>query len=361
MSKLDAFFKVTVEQGASDLHLAVGMPPVLRLNGVLKRVDYPPLTEEVLRPMLYEILTEAQIEHFEKHHDLDFSHSAEGIARFRVNYYRKQTGMAAAFRVIPFRVWTLDDLGAPEVLKQLCGYRNGLVVVTGPSGCGKSTTLAAMIHHINTTQNGHIITLEDPLEFVHEPIRCMISQREVGTHTADFASGLRAAVREDPDVVLVGEMRDLETIHLAIRAAETGHLVFATLHTNNAAKTVDRIIDVFPPDRQPQIRTMLAESLRGVVAQQLLRRADGQGRVAAFEVLVATPAARALIREQKTFQIPSLIATGRKEGMQTIDQALLELVQKGVVAAEEALNYADAPATLASKIASTHAPAAVGQ
>ncbi|MCX7887218.1 MAG: type IV pilus twitching motility protein PilT [Verrucomicrobiae bacterium] len=357
MLKLDPFFKVTVEQGASDLHLAVGMPPVLRLHGALKKVDYPPLTDEVLRPMLYEILTEAQIEHFEKYHDLDFSYSAEGIARFRVNYYRKHTGIAAAFRVIPFRVCTLDELGAPDALKRFCELRSGLVVVTGPTGCGKSTTLAALIHHINATQNVHIITLEDPMEFLHEPIRSMISQREVGTHTEDFVTGMRAALREDPDVILVGEMRDLETIHLAILAAETGHLVFGTLHTNNAAKAVDRIVDVFPSDRQQQIRTLLAESLRGVVSQHLLRRADGSGRVAAFEVLVATTAVRALIREQRTYQIPSVMATSRKEGMQTIDQALLELAQKGIVHREDALNLAESPATLAAKLAEFHPPA----
>jgi len=351
MAKIDPFLHVTIQQGASDLHLAVGTPPTLRLNGMLKKVDYPPLTDEVLRPMLYEILTELQIERFEKHHDLDFSYAAPGIARFRVNYYLKHTGIAAEFRPIPFQVMTLEQIGAPEVCKQLCASRSGLVIVTGPTGSGKTTTLAALIHHLNLTTNNHIITLEDPLEFAHEPIRCMISHREVGTHTESFTAGLRAALREDPDVILVGEMRDLETIHLAITAAETGHLVFGTLHTTGAAKAVDRIIDVFPSDRQPQIRTMLAESLRGVIAQQLLRRADGNGRVAAFEVLVATPAVRALIREQKTFQLPSMIATGRKDGMQSLDQSLLELAQKGLISPEEAIGYADSPTTLAAKIA----------
>ena len=350
MAIIDTLFKITADQGASDLHLAVGAPPMLRLRGHLKTVEYPPLTEEVLRPMLYEILTESQIEGFEKRHDLDFSYSAPGIARFRANYYRKHTGIAAAFRFIPFKVLTLDQIGAPDVFKHLCGFRNGLVVVTGPTGSGKSTTLSALIHHINANSNEHIITLEDPLEFIHEPIQCMISQREVGGHTDSFATGLRAALREDPDVVLVGEMRDLKTIQLAITAAETGHLVFGTLHTNSAAKTVDRIIDVFPPDRQAQVRTMLSESLRGVIAQQLLRRANGKGRVAAYEVLVATPAVRALVREQKTFQLPSIIATGRKEGMQTLDQCLLDLAQKQVVSPQEALDYADAPSILAAKL-----------
>lgn len=350
MPKLDGFFKVMAEQGASDMHLAVGSPPMLRLHGTLKKVEYPPLTEDVLRPMLYEILTEAQIEHFERTHDLDFGYSAVGIARFRSNYYHKHTGIAAAFRMVPFKVLTFDDIGAPDVFRFLCGFKNGLVVVTGPTGSGKSTTLAALIHYINETANEHIITLEDPVEFIHTPIKCMISQREVGAHTESFATGLRAALREDPDVVLVGEMRDLETIQLAITAAETGHLVIGTLHTNNAAKTVDRIIDVFPSDRQAQVRIMLAESLRGVIAQQLLRRSNGRGRVAAYEVLVATPALRALIREQKTFQIPSIIATSRKDGMQTIDQALAELVLKKIVTQEEAIQFSEAPASLVAKI-----------
>ncbi len=351
MAKIDGFFKVIAEQNASDMHLAIGSPPVLRIQSALKRADYPPLTEEVLRPMLYEILTEHQIEVFEQTHDLDFAYTAPGIARFRANYYMKYTGIAAAFRIIPFKVRTLDDLGTPAVFKTMCEYRNGLVLVTGPTGSGKSTTLAAMIHHINQIGHEHIMTLEDPLEFIHEPIKCMISQREVGAHTEGFASGLRAALREDPDVVLVGEMRDLETIQLAITAAETGHLVFGTLHTNNASKTVDRIIDVFPSDRQSQVRTMLAESLRGAISQQLLRRADGKGRVAAYEVLVATPALRSLIREQKTFQIPSVIATSRKEGMQTLDQALLELAQNKIITSEEAMLFADQPMALLAKLA----------
>lgn len=351
MAKLDGFFKVLSEQNASDMHLVVGSPPLLRIQSALKKVDYPPLTEDVLRPMLYEILTERQIEEFERTHDLDFAYSAPGIARFRANFYVKHTGIAAAFRIIPFRVPTLDALGAPRVFKAMCEFHNGLVLVTGPTGSGKSTTLAAMIHHINQNGHEHILTLEDPLEFIHEPIKCMISQREVGTHTESFASGLRAALREDPDVVLVGEMRDLETIQLAITAAETGHLVFGTLHTNNASKTVDRIIDVFPADRQSQIRTMLAESLRGAISQQLLRRADDKGRVAAYEVLVATPALRALIREQKTFQIPSVIATSRKDGMQTLDQALLELALNKIVTPEEAMRFAESPAVLLGKLA----------
>jgi twitching motility protein PilT len=333
------------------MHLSVGAPPILRLQGTLKKADYPPLTEEVLRPMLYEVLTERQIEVFERTHDLDFGYTAPGIARFRANFFLKSTGIAAAFRIIPFKVRTLDDLGAPGVFKAMCEYRNGLVLVTGPTGSGKSTTLAAMIHHINQHSHEHILTLEDPLEFIHEPVKCMISQREMGSHSESFATALRAALREDPDVVLVGEMRDLETIQLAISAAETGHLVFGTLHTNSAGKTVDRIIDVFPADRQAQVRAMLAESLRGVISQQLLLRADGKGRCAVYEVLVATAAVRSMIREQKTYQITSTIGTSRKEGMQTIDQALLELVQKGTVTLEEAVKYSETPAALITKIA----------
>jgi twitching motility protein PilT len=351
MAKLDAFFKVMAEQGASDMHLAVGGPPILRLQGALKKVDYPPFTEEVLRPMLYEVLTERQIEQFEKTHDLDFAYSSPGIARFRANFFLKHTGIAAAFRIIPFKIRTLDDLNAPGVFQSMCEYRNGLVLVTGPTGSGKSTTLAAMIHHINQNGHEHILTLEDPLEFIHEPIKCMVSQREMGSHSENFASALRAALREDPDVVLVGEMRDLETIQLAISAAETGHLVFGTLHTNSAGKTVDRIIDVFPADRQAQVRAMLAESLRGVISQQLLLRADGKGRVAVYEVLVATPAVRSLIREGKTYQIPSIIGTSRREGMQTLEQSLVELVQKGSVSLEEAVKYSETPAALVAKMA----------
>jgi len=349
MAKLDTFFKAMCDQGASDMHLAVGAPPLLRMLGTLKKVEYPPLTDEVLRPMLYEILNERQIERFEKNNDLDFGYSAPGIARFRANYFMKATGIAAAFRIIPFHIRTLEDLVTPEVFKALCEYKNGLVLVTGPTGSGKSTTLAALIHHINSTSHDHILTLEDPLEFIHEPIQCQISQREVGTHTESFATGLRAALREDPDVVLVGEMRDLETIKLAISAAETGHLVFGTLHTNNAGKTVDRIIDVFPSDQQEQVRAMLSESLRGVISQQLLRRADGKGRVACYEVLVATPAVRALIREAKTFQIPSVISTCRKDGMQTFDQALFEMIQKKLVTLEEAVKVAENAGALVAK------------
>jgi twitching motility protein PilT len=337
------------DQGSSDMHLGVGIPPLLRLSGTLKKIDYPPLTDEVLRPMLYEILTEKQIERFETTRDLDFAYSAEGIARFRANYYMKHTGIAAAFRVIPFEILSLEKLNAPDVFKNLCEYKNGLVLVTGPTGSGKSTTLAAMIDHVNATKHEHILTLEDPLEFIHPPKQALISQREIGDHSESFASALRAALREDPDVILVGEMRDLETIQLAISAAETGHLVFGTLHTNSAAKTVDRIIDVFPADRQSQVRTMLSESLRGVISQALPKTADGNGRCAAYEVMVATAAIRSLIREQKTFQITSAISTGRREGMHTMDQHLIELIHTGKIKLSEAMKFSENSAALATK------------
>ena len=353
MAKIDVFFKAMRTQGASDMHLAVGAPPWLRVHGVLRKVDYPPLTDEVLRPMLYEMLSEQQISRFEKTHDLDFGYSAPGIARFRCNFFCKSTGIAAAFRQIPFGITTLEELGAPPILKSLCDYHAGLVLVTGPTGSGKSTTLAALIHHINHSYNSHILTLEDPLEFIHEPIRCMVSQREIGVHSESFATALRAGLREDPNVVLVGEMRDLETMQLAITAAETGHLVFATLHTSSAAKTVDRVIDAFPVDQQAQVRTMLSESLRAVIAQRLLVRCGGHGRIAAFEILVATPAVRSLIREQKTFQITSAISTGRKDGMQTLDQHLLELVQQNLVDPIEAAKHSEQPASLLAKTTGT--------
>ncbi len=349
MAKIDSFFKAMHDQGSSDMHLGVGTSPLLRLSGTLQKIDYPPLTDDVLRPMLYEILSEKQIAHFEETHDLDFAYSAGGIARFRCNYYLKHTGIAAAFRLIPFEIRSLEELGTPPVLKQMCEYRHGLVLVTGPTGSGKSTTLAAMIDHVNSTTQKHILTLEDPLEFIHPVKQALVSQREMGDHSTSFAAALRAALREDPDVILVGEMRDLETIELAITAAETGHLVFATLHTNNAPKTVDRIIDVFPADRQAQVRAMLAESLRGVVSQALPRTANGQGRCAVYEVMVATPAIRSLIREQKIFQIGSAISTGRKEGMHTMDQHLVELVQAGKIKVSEAIKFSETPAALATK------------
>lgn len=343
MAKLDAFFKSIVETGASDMHLTVGAPPILRISGHLTPIEYADMTEEVLRALLYEILTERQIEEFEKNWDLDFAYSAPNIARFRCNIYVSRMGVAAAFRMIPFEMPRLEDLGAPPIFKELCDRKSGLVLITGPTGSGKSTTMAAMINYINESRAEHIITLEDPLEFIHETKNGVISQREIGTHCKSFAQGLRSSLREDPDVVLVGEMRDLETIQLAITAAETGHLVFGTLHTRSAAKTVDRIIDVFPTDRQEQIRAMLAESLQGVISQALLRRADGLGRVGAFEILTFTQGVASLIRERKTHQILSVMQTGKKEGMQTMDQHLVQLVEQKLIAQSEAEKYAENP------------------
>jgi len=336
--------KQMVELGSSDMHLAVGSPPNIRQKGELKPMGEEALDEAKLRAMLYEILSQTQISEFEKNWDIDFGHAAPGIARFRGNIFMKSTGIAAVFRQIPYKILTCNQLGLPSIVEQMCDYKNGMVLVTGPTGSGKSTTLAAMIDHINAFSEEHIITLEDPIEFVQEKKKSLLSQREIGTHCLSFANGLRAALREDPDVIMVGEMRDLETIQLAMTAAETGHLVFATLHTRNAPKTVDRIIDVFPQERQAQIRTMLSESIRGVISQTLLKRADGQGRIGAYEILVANTGIRALIREGKTFQIGSSISTGRKEGMQSLDQHLQELFTKGLITADEALKACDSPA-----------------
>ena len=343
MAQIDTLLKQMVELGSSDLHLSVGKLPCIRAKGDLKALGSEPLNAETLKSMLYEILKKDQIELFEKNLDLDFAHSAPDVARFRGNLFYKTTGIAAVFRQIPYKILTIEELSLPPICRVMCEYKNGLVLVTGPTGSGKSTTLAAMVDHINAESEEHIITLEDPIEFVHEQKKSIISQREIGNHCLSFANGLRAALREDPDVIMVGEMRDLDTIQLAMTAAETGHLVFGTLHTRNAPKTVDRIIDVFPQERQSQIRTMLSESLRGVISQTLLKRADGQGRIGAYEILVANTGIRSLIREQKTFQIGSAVSTGKKEGMQTLDQHLLDLFREGKITADEALRACDNP------------------
>jgi len=343
MAKLDALLKQMVELGSSDLHLSIGFPPRIRAKGELQPMGSEALTKDVLQSMLYEVIGQEQVAFFEKNLDLDFAYAAEGVARFRGNLFYKTTGISAVFRQIPFKILTIEQLGLPPVVQHMCDYKNGLVLVTGPTGSGKSTTLAAMVDHINAEGEEHILTLEDPIEFVHPQKKSLVSQREIGTHCLSFANGLRAALREDPDVIMVGEMRDLDTIQLAMTAAETGHLVFGTLHTRNAPKTVDRIIDVFPQERQAQIRTMLSESLRGVISQTLLKRADGKGRVGAYEILVANTGIRSLIREQKTFQIGSAISTGRKEGMQTLDQHLQELFRENKISADEALKACDNP------------------
>jgi twitching motility protein PilT len=336
MAKIDALFKMLKDQGASDLHLSAGNPPIFRLNGEMVRLNFKDLSHEELKVILFEILTEEQRLKFEQGKDLDFAYAVPDLARFRGNYMMQHRGVAAVFRIIPSKILSADDLHLPEGVRRMTNFKKGLVLVTGPTGSGKSTTLAAMIDLINSTRKEHILTLEDPLEFIHENKQSLINQRQIGEHTNSFGSALRAALREDPDIILVGEMRDLETIQLAMSAAETGHLVFGTLHTNTAAKTIDRIIDVFPTDQQMQIRAMLSESLKGVVCQQLLRTADGKGRVAALEIMLGTSAIGNLIREGKTFQIPSIIQTAKKDGMQLMDQHLLDLLKSKRIAAEEA-------------------------
>jgi twitching motility protein PilT len=327
----------TLENGASDLHLTVNLPPAVRIHGDIEPMNYPPLTRDQTRELVYSIMNDRQRARFEEFNDIDFSLDFGERGRFRVNAFMGREGLGAVLRVIPSQIKSIEELGMPQVISRMAEFERGLVLVTGPTGSGKSTTLAALIDQINMTRRGHILTVEDPIEFVHPHKKCVVNQREVGPHTQSFASALRAALREDPDVILVGEMRDLETISLAVSAAETGHLVFGTLHTSSAAQTIDRIIDVFPAHQQAQIRAQLSESIRGVVAQTLLKTASGKGRAAAVEVLVSTPAVRNLIREGKTFQLPSVIQTGVKEGMQTIEQSLSDLVIAGRVTQEEAM------------------------
>ena len=323
------------QQGASDVHLSANEPPMLRIHGDMKRLEHAALTREEVHHMCFDIMSDMLRKTFDETHDVDFSFELGDIARFRVNVFLQRKGEAAVFRTIPSKVMTMEQLGLPPVLREICDKEKGLVLVTGPTGSGKSTSLAAMIDYINDSYEGHILTIEDPVEFVHESKKCLINQREVGTHTLSFANALRGALREDPDVVLVGEMRDLETISLALTAAETGHLVFATVHTSSAPKTVDRIIDVFPAAQQGQIRTMFAESIQAVITQTLLKQRVG-GRIAALEILIGTPAVRNLIREGKIHQLPSAMQTGQAVGMQTLDMALVELVKKNMVSVEEA-------------------------
>ncbi|HCR12493.1 MAG TPA: type IV pili twitching motility protein PilT [Desulfovibrio sp.] len=340
MAQIDAFFKMLKDTGASDLHLASGSQPMLRLNGRLERIKYKVLEIEEIKALLYEIAPERLIKTFEETGDLDFAYAAPGIGRMRANYFRQERGVSAAFRAIPETVPTLADLGLPESLAELAMRPKGLVLVTGPTGSGKSTTLAAMVRHAADNRRDHIITIEDPIEFVHASTGCLVNQREVGRDTRSFAAALRGALREDPDIILVGEMRDLETIELALEAAETGHLVLSTLHTVSAAKTIDRIIDVFPGDRQAQIRSALSESLCAVISQMLFARADAPGRVLAQEILLANTAVRNLIRENKVAQMYSSIQTGGNLGMQTLDQCLQDLVRRNLVAPGIARNAA---------------------
>jgi twitching motility protein PilT len=340
MARIDALFNMMKEQGASDLHLSTGNPPIFRQNGDMVRLNFKTLGHDELKTILFEILSEKQKAHFEETKDLDFAYEVPGLARFRGNIMMQYRGIAAVFRIIPSKILSADELGLPEGVRRMTNFKKGMVLVTGPTGSGKSTTLAAMIDLINSTRKEHILTFEDPLEFIHENKMSLMNQRQIGEHTESFASALRAALREDPDVILVGEMRDLTTIHLAMSAAETGHLVFGTLHTSTAAKTVDRIIDVFPTDQQEQVRAMLSESLKGVICQQLLKTADGKGRVVALEIMLGTPAIANLIREGKTFQIPSIMQTAKKDGMQLLDQHLLDLLKTKKVNPEEAYRCA---------------------
>lgn len=336
MAKIDAFFKLMNDQGASDLHLVAGSQPVLRVHGDMERVKYKVLDNDELKAMLYEIAPEDKIKVFEETGDIDFAYEIPGLARYRANYFMQKWGVGAVFREIPSEILTAEQLGLPPVLTKLSMLHKGMVLVTGPTGSGKSTTLAAMMDYVNKNKKSHIITVEDPVEFVHKSQSCVVNHREVGIHTKSFKAALKGALREDPDIILVGEMRDLETIELALEAASTGHLVFGTLHTQSAAKTVDRVIDVFPANQQAQIRTTLSESLKGVVAQNLFKRIDKKGRMAVLEVLVVTPATSNLIREGKTFQIPSVIQTGKKYGMQSLDDAILDALQAKKISPEDA-------------------------
>ncbi|MET0502499.1 MAG: type IV pilus twitching motility protein PilT [Candidatus Binatia bacterium] len=324
-----------VEQGASDCHLSAGEPPMIRIHGDLKKLDHPPLTREEAHALVYDIMNDAQRKAFEETHECDFSFEMGAVARFRVNVFLQRKGEGAVFRTIPTKILTLEQLEMPPILKQLCEKEKGLILVTGPTGSGKSTTLAGMVDYLNESFEGHILTVEDPIEFVHQSKKCLVNQRELGPHTNSFANALRAALREDPDIILVGEMRDLETIQLALTAAETGHIVFGTLHTSSAPKTVDRIIDVFPPNQQAQIRAQFAESVEAVITQTLLKKKGG-GRVAALEIMTGTTAVRNLVREGKIHQIPGTMQVSQKDGMQTMDMALQNLVSRGLVSKEEA-------------------------
>ena len=340
MAKIDAFFKLMNEQGASDLHLVSGSQPILRVNGEMERVKYKLLDNDELKAMLYEIAPEDKIKVFEETGDIDFAYEIPNLARYRANFFQQKWGVGAVFREIPSKILTAEQLGLPSVLTKFALLGKGMVLVTGPTGSGKSTTLAAIVDYANKVRKDHILTVEDPVEFVHKSQQSIVNHREVGIHTKSFESALRGALREDPDIILVGEMRDLETISLALEAAATGHLVFGTLHTQSAAKMIDRVIDVVPANQQAQIRTTLSEALKGVVAQNLFKRIDKKGRLAVLEVLVVTSAVSNLIREGKTFQIPSAIQTGKKYGMQSLDDAILEALQEKKISPEDAFDKA---------------------
>ena len=333
----------SVKNKASDLHLSAGLPPMIRVLGDIRRINVEPLDNKQVQGMVYDIMNDAQRKHYEEFLEIDFSFEMNGLSRFRVNAFNQQRGSGAVFRTIPSKIITLEQLNAPRIFAELALKPRGLVLVTGPTGSGKSTTLAAMINFLNETEFGHILTVEDPIEFVHESKKCLVNQREVGSHTSSFATALRSALREDPDAILVGELRDLETIRLAMTAAETGHLVFGTLHTSSAAKTIDRIIDVFPGEEKEMIRAMLSESLQAVISQTLCKTKDGQSRVAAHEIMLGTSAIRNLIREAKVAQMYSTIQTGNSLGMQTLDQNLADLVKRNVISSVEARGKAKMP------------------
>jgi twitching motility protein PilT len=329
-----------VKNKASDLHLSAGLPPMIRVHGDMRKINLPILSHEKAHAMIYDIMSDAQRKQYEDTFECDFSFEIKGVSRFRVNAFKQNRGAAAVFRSIPSKVLTLKEINAPSVFKSIADQPRGIVLVTGPTGSGKSTTLGAMIDYLNESRQSHILTIEDPIEFIYESKKSLINQREVGPQTQSFKNALRSALREDPDIILVGELRDLETISLALTAAETGHLVFATLHTSSAAKTIDRVIDVFPAAEKEMIRAMLSESLRAVISQCLLKKSNGTGRIAAHEIMINTPAIRNLIRENKVAQMYSMIQTGTQFGMQTLDQCLIDLVQTGQITIDEAHIYA---------------------